>query len=76
MTKMVSLSNEAYYELTKLKGKKMSFSDTIISLIKQHKEKGDIKKFAGILKTKKNELEEFSLQIQRDRRRNSGRFLQ
>jgi len=73
MTKLVSLSNEAYSELSKLKGKKMSFSDTILNLIKQQKEKGDIRKFAGILKTKRNELEEFGLQIQRERRKNLGR---
>ena len=76
MTKLVSLSNVAYSELSKLKGKKMSFSDAILNLIKQQKEKGDIRKFAGILKTKRNELERFSLQIQKDRRRNPGRTFQ
>ena len=76
MTKLVSLSNVAYSELSKLKGKKMSFSDAILNLIKQQKEKGDIRKFAGILKTKKNELERFGLQIQKDRRRNLGRTFQ
>ena len=73
MTKLVSLSNEAYSELSKLKGKKMSFSEAVLNLIKQQKEKGNIKRFAGLLKNKNSELEEFGMQIQKDRRRNLGR---
>ena len=73
MTKPVSLSNEAYLELSKLKEKNTSFSDIILSLIKQKKEKKDIRRFAGSLKEYKTELEKFKNQIEKDRKNNCGR---
>ncbi len=68
MTKLVSLSNEAYQTLLKRKSKKMSFSDAIMLLSKG---KGDIMKFAGVLKDV--DVSEWKRQIARDRKKNYGR---
>lgn len=75
MTKLVSLSNEVYAELLKMKGKGESFSNVILSLTKQKKEREDIKRFAGALKGHKAELEEFKKMIAKDRKNNYGRKL-
>ncbi len=68
MTKLVSLSNEAYATLLKRKGKKMSFSDVVMSLSKG---KGDIMRFAGVLKDV--DVSEWKRQVAEDRRKNYGR---
>ena len=73
MTKLVSLSNEVYAELLKIKGREESFSSVILSLTKQKKEREDIRRFAGVLKGHKTELEKFKSMIARDRKNNVGR---
>ena len=70
MTKPVTLSNEAYEALKKVKGKDMSFSDIVLKLVKQSMSKHDFNKFAGALKARASELEKFKLQIEEDRERN------
>lgn len=76
MTRLISVSNDVYNMLSKLKGKNMSFSEIIKSLIKEKNEKGDIRRFAGILKDEKEELDKFEKQITRDRRKNFGRKIE
>ncbi len=71
MTKMVSLSEEAYSLLSKIKGKDMSFSQAILKLIDQTNQKRDFLRFAGHLKNQSEELEEFKKQIKMDRKRNA-----
>ena len=70
MTKPVTLSNEAYEALKKIKGKDMSFSDAVLKLVKQSMGTHDFNKFAGTLKAQASELEKFKLQIEEDRERN------
>ncbi|EQB66926.1 MAG: antitoxin VapB family protein [Thermoplasmataceae archaeon] len=70
MTKPVTLSNEAYEALKKIKGKDMSFSDVVLKLVKQSMGTHDFNKFAGTLKAQASELEKFKLQIEEDRERN------
>ncbi len=75
MTKLISLSNEAYAQLLKLKTRGSSFSDTIMSLIKKSNDEGDIRRFAGSMRGHKTELEDFKRLIEKDRRNNYGRTL-
>ena len=70
MTKPVTLSNEAYEALKKIKGKDMSFSDIVLKLVKQSMGTHDFNKFAGTLKAQATELEKFKSQIEEDRERN------
>jgi predicted CopG family antitoxin len=70
MTKPVTLSNEAYEALKKVKGKGMSFSDVVLKLIEHSNSERDFNKFAGILKAQARELEKFKVQIEEDRARN------
>ena len=70
MTKPVTLSNEAYEALKKVKGKDMSFSDVVLKLIEQSNGGKDFNKFAGSLKAQARELEKFKIQIEEDRARN------
>ena len=70
MTKPVTLSNEAYEALKKVKGKDMSFSDVVLKLIEHSNSERDFNKFAGILKAQASELEKFKVQIEEDRARN------
>lgn len=68
MTKIISLTNEVYTELKKLK-KNKSFSQEIKELIEKSNKKGDIKeilKFHGIWT--KEEGRKFQEQIARDRK--------
>ncbi len=70
MTKVISISDEAYEELEKLKANK-SFSEIVIELSK--KVKGDnIMKYAGILT--EEEGERIKKQIYEDRKIKSRRF--
>lgn len=52
MSKSLMISNEAYEELKKLKEEDKSFSDVIIGLISEKRQKTgyDLKKYFGILK--------------------------
>ena len=70
MTKPVTLSNEAYEALKKVKGKGMSFSDVVLKLIEHSNSEQDFNKFAGILKAQARELGKFKVQIEEDRKRN------
>jgi predicted CopG family antitoxin len=72
MVKMVSLSNKAYSELKDVKNKDESFSDVILRLLKNSTK--DIKRFAGILKDDKSELDWMEERISEDRKNNKGRF--
>ncbi len=68
MTKLVSLSNEAYATLLKRKGKNMSFSDVVMAISKG---KGDIMRFAGALKGV--DVSEWKRRVAVDRKKNNGR---
>lgn len=70
MTKLVSLSDEAYATLAKMKGKDMSFSQVILKLVYSAKPKRDFTKLAGTLKSETKELDKFKKQIKEDRQRN------
>jgi predicted CopG family antitoxin len=70
MTKPVTLSDEAYEALKRVKGRDMSFSQVILKLIEDSNSGHDFNKFAGILKSRTHELEKFKLQIEEDRARN------
>ena len=74
MTKPVTLSNEAYEALKKIKGKDMSFSDVVLKLVELSNTKQDFHKFAGALKAQASELEKFKLQIEEDRTRNAEKM--
>ena len=71
MTKPVTLSNEAYEALKKIKRKDMSFSDVVLKLVEHSRNRQDFNKFAGAMKAKANEMEKFKLQIEKDRARNT-----
>ena len=73
MTKLVSLSNAVYARLKQMKGKELSFSEVIMSLLEKSKGIGDLKEFAGAGKDDSEELEKFERQIDADRKRNMGR---
>jgi len=51
MTKVISLSDEAYAELKRLKGEGESFSKVVIKLVKKDRKEG-IMEFAGVWKNK------------------------
>ncbi len=70
MTKLVSLSNEAYSTLYKMKAKDMSFSQIILKLVTISRPKRNFLKFAGMLKSQSKDLEQFKKQLNTDRQRN------
>lgn len=70
MTKAISISDEAYEELRKLKNKR-SFSKTILDIVSK-KSKEDIMDFAGTLSDK--EAEEMKKRTYKERKTKSGRF--
>jgi len=51
MTKVISLSDEAYGSLKKMKGEDDSFSDVVMELTKERRKK-NLMKFAGVWKDK------------------------
>lgn len=71
MTRVVSISDEAYNELKKLKNG-MSFSEIIIELSTARK-KGNIAKYAGVLS--KDEADKILKEIMEERKRISRRML-
>ena len=56
MVKVISVSDETYAMLVKLKGKKMSFSETIKAAIAKGG-KGDLMRSFGVLKDKRRAKE-------------------
>lgn len=72
MTKIISISDEAYSELSRLKNG-LSFSKIIITLTKM-KKKDSIMDFAGILT--KEEANELSKEIKKGRKEISRRMLE
>ena len=51
-TKLISVTDTVYNELSKAKGKKLSFSKILLKMLDVYKNSSDINKFAGILKDK------------------------
>ncbi len=74
MTKLVSLSNEAYSTLKKMKGKNMSFSDIVLKLVSSTNPKRDFLRLAGTFKSESPEFEAFKKQIDEDRKRNKDKM--
>ena len=66
MTKVISLSDEAYGELQKLKNKGESFSDVVIKLSK--KEKKPLSDFFGKWPGPKEELDKMEREIEKSRK--------
>jgi predicted CopG family antitoxin len=66
MSKLISVSDEIYANLSKYKMNGRSFTE-VIRLFMESKNQGDIMEFAGILKDDKD-LDDFKATIQRDRR--------
>ena len=52
MAKLISVTDNIYNELSKAKGKKLSFSKIISRMLDAYKNSADISRFAGILKDK------------------------
>ncbi|MBI4150317.1 antitoxin VapB family protein [Candidatus Woesearchaeota archaeon] len=65
MTKVISLSDEAYENLRKLKGPKESFSDVVNRL--SAKEKRSLTEFAGKWSGPKEELDALAKRIREER---------
>ena len=67
MSKLVSLSEEAYKTLERKKRKDESFSDVVVREL-GNKTKPDIMKFAGIFKDKEKEWIEIEKEIYKTRK--------
>lgn len=65
MTKIISLSDEAYSKLKAMKGKR-SFSKTVVSLMEPRR---DIMEFAGIFKDRADEWGEIEKDIYNERKK-------
>lgn len=77
MARQISLSDEVYEKLLKIKGKR-SFSEVIKEELGKEEQKGkNVLKFAGILKRKmsKKEIASWEKEITEDREKNYGRAL-
>ncbi len=72
MTKVISLSDEAYEELTQLKNTKESFSSVVIRLASEKKKK-DIMEFAGKWPGPKEELDKIFNEILEERHKTKMR---
>jgi predicted CopG family antitoxin len=72
MARQISVSNEVYEELSKLKGKK-SFSELIKEVMGIKKGNEKLMKFAGILKKDRKNLEQLKRIIAKEREANYGR---
>lgn len=72
MARQISVSNEVYELLSKIKGKK-SFSQVIKENLCPKEEQVDIMKLAGILKDDKKKLDRLNAQIAAERETNYGR---
>jgi len=71
MTRVISISDEAYEKLSKLK-KEKSFSEIVLELSIE-KSKNNLDEFAGILSEK--EAKEIKKEIYKERKTKSRRFL-
>lgn len=72
MARQISVSDEVYKELFKLKGRK-SFSEVIKEVMGIKKDNEKFMKFAGILKKDRKKLDELQKLIVREREANYGR---
>lgn len=72
MARQISVSNEVYEELSKLKGRK-SFSELIKEVMGIKKSNEKFMKFAGILKKDRKKLDELRKLIAEEREANYGR---
>ncbi len=52
MAKLISITENLYDELSRMKGKKLSFSGIISKMLEAYKSSADISRFAGVLKDK------------------------
>ncbi len=75
MSKLVSLSNETYSTLRRMKGKNRSFSEVIMELVSKAEPKRDFLSLVGSLKSESKELESLKEEVERGRKRNSDRHL-
>jgi predicted CopG family antitoxin len=66
VTKLISVSEEAYSRLAKLKGKEKSFTEIIIELTE--KKKSDFMEFFGALKMNKNEIKKLKSKLKKERK--------
>ena len=74
VARQISVSNEVYELLSKIKGKK-SFSQVIKENLRSQDGRVDIMSFAGTLKTEKQTLEQLKSKIASEREANYGRKL-
>lgn len=72
MARQISVSDEVYEELSKLKGGK-SFSELMKGFMEVKKSNEKLMKFAGILKEDKKNLEQLKKTIAKEREANYGR---
>ena len=68
MTKVISISDDAYYALTELKEGKDSFSKVVLRIVKKVK-KVSILEFTGKWKGSKDELDKLFLEIKEERKK-------
>ncbi|MGI0141177.1 MAG: antitoxin VapB family protein [Candidatus Micrarchaeales archaeon] len=71
MSKLIAVSDETYANLSKLKGKKKSFTEVINELL--GRKSGNIEQFFGAWKDK--DVETMKKEIQERRRMNMGRHI-
>jgi predicted CopG family antitoxin len=65
MSRLISVSEDVYYELAKLKSDKKSFTKTISELLQ--KNKGDINDLFGTLKISEEEARKLKQEIKKER---------
>lgn len=68
MVKVISLSNDAYNKLKSIKNGK-SFSEIVVNLVENKKNKKDIMKFAGAFAENSDEWERIKNKIYSDRKK-------
>jgi len=72
MTRVISLSDEAYIELKKRKEENESFSDVVLRIVK-HEKKKNLSKFFGAWSGPKEELDRIEKMIYEDRKKTKMR---
>jgi len=73
MSKLISVTNDVYAMLYRIKGSQKSFSDVIMQLVTKQSGKGDIMKYAGALKGDAG-LEAMRSELKRRRSTAKGRI--
>ncbi len=68
MVKVISLSNEAYERLKRIKEGK-SFSEVVVELVDNKTREKDIMKFVGIWADRKKEVDKMKKMIEEDRKK-------